>query len=261
MRIFAIRDESIDTRKNLAFLFYFRKENCFYIEIPKGVSSWELPLILSSFAEKGISTVDSHWSLVWVQNRIVPPERQNIGEILKLNGLDEYDEFKLLKLCRGRCAQDDCYLKEIKFEKLPNEIKERFEKKVIAVVPTCDNKLLVFFKNETVKKFDMNKYIQQNPQFAVVGKNKEIFDSAKIQPGGYGIMWDINLQVPDSVLYKYGKPVPLCYSDFINFLQTQTVTASEATGILGCTKQNLQLIYDAGKIKPVKKNKSCYAAA
>lgn len=44
---------------------------------------------------------------MWVRQRIVPPDRQNIGQILKANGLEEYDEFSLLMFGSGRCAQDD----------------------------------------------------------------------------------------------------------------------------------------------------------
>ena len=42
-----------------------------------------------------------------MQQRIVPTDRQNLGEILRDNGLKEYDEFELLMLATGRCAQDD----------------------------------------------------------------------------------------------------------------------------------------------------------
>lgn len=51
-------------------------------------------------------TVNAYWSKVWVQQRIAPTDRQNLGQILKDNGLDEYDEFQLLMLANGRCVQD-----------------------------------------------------------------------------------------------------------------------------------------------------------
>lgn len=41
-----------------------------------------------------------------MQQRIAPTDRQNLGQILKDNGLDEYDEFQLLMLANGRCVQD-----------------------------------------------------------------------------------------------------------------------------------------------------------
>ncbi|MBR2823489.1 MAG: hypothetical protein IKE24_07385 [Clostridia bacterium] len=44
---------------------------------------------------------------MWVQQLIVPQDRQNIGQVLKENGLGVYDEFQLLMLTMGRCAQED----------------------------------------------------------------------------------------------------------------------------------------------------------
>ena len=77
------------------------KDKKFYIELPDTADYWETPLILSSFLKRGKKTIDSHWSKIWVQQRIVPTDRQNLGQILKANGLEEYDEFKLLMLAKG----------------------------------------------------------------------------------------------------------------------------------------------------------------
>ena len=58
-------------------------------------------------------TLDGTWSRRWVEERIVPPSRQNIGQVLKANNLDEYDDFKLLLVSMGRCCQDDFELVEV----------------------------------------------------------------------------------------------------------------------------------------------------
>lgn len=107
MKIFAIRDESAEVQKDLAYLLYYEIEKRFYIELPDDADPWETPLLLDSFAKRGEKTVNSYWSRIWVQQRIVPTDRQNLGEILRDNGLKEYDEFELLMLATGRCAQDD----------------------------------------------------------------------------------------------------------------------------------------------------------
>ena len=52
MKIFAIRDETDDSRQNLAYLLYFETTKCFYIELPDDADQWEVPLILSSFVRK-----------------------------------------------------------------------------------------------------------------------------------------------------------------------------------------------------------------
>ena len=89
MKTFAIRDEESKKKKDLAHLIYFEKDKKFYIELPDNADFWETPLILSSFLKRGQRSIDSHWSKIWVQQRIVPTDRQNLGQILKANGLDE----------------------------------------------------------------------------------------------------------------------------------------------------------------------------
>lgn len=41
---------------------------------------------------------------------MTPPERQNLGQVLKANNMKEYDEFKLLVKNEGRSCQDECYI-------------------------------------------------------------------------------------------------------------------------------------------------------
>ncbi|MEE1300865.1 MAG: hypothetical protein UHI93_09995, partial [Acutalibacteraceae bacterium] len=91
MRIFAIRDGNADVPKDLAYLFYYEKDKTFYIELPEGADEWETPLLLSSFVKRGETTVNPYWSKLWVQQRIIPTDRQNIGQVLRDNGLELYD--------------------------------------------------------------------------------------------------------------------------------------------------------------------------
>ncbi len=77
MKIFAIRDESAQEQKNLAYLLYFEQEKRFYIALPENADAWETPLLLASFVMRGETTVNSYWSKIWVVQRFVPPDRQN----------------------------------------------------------------------------------------------------------------------------------------------------------------------------------------
>ena len=77
----------------------------------------ETPLILSSCLKQGRK---NNWCIlgkVWVQQRIIPSDRQNLGRILKDNGLDSYDEFKLLTMTDGRCSQDYYYITAVSRKK------------------------------------------------------------------------------------------------------------------------------------------------
>ena len=151
MKIFAIRDEAADVQKDLAYLLYYELEKRFYIELPEGADPWETPLLLDSFVKQNETTINSYWSKVWVQQRIIPTDRQNIGEILRDNQLEEYDEYELLMLAMGRCAQDDYYLVPMDEKDLPEEIRKRFATRIEDVLPLDDYCLLVFFRDGIVK--------------------------------------------------------------------------------------------------------------
>ena len=63
MKIFAIRDESTQEQKDLAYLLYYKQEKQFYIELPENADAWETPLLLDSFVKRGETTVNSYWSM------------------------------------------------------------------------------------------------------------------------------------------------------------------------------------------------------
>lgn len=252
MRIFAIRDETAAQPADLAYLLYYELEKRFYIELPDDADPWETPLMLSSFVKKGERTVNSYWSKLWVQQRIVPPDRQNLGQILKDNHLKEYDEFDLLMLAMGRCAQDNYYLVPLREDQLPAEVQQRFQTRIEDVIPLEHYVLLVFFRDGLVKKCSLREHFQSNRPFQILLKQEEYFYSVKLQPGGYGVEWDVNLSVSDELLYRIGKKVPLSISDFKNFIVHRVVNVAEAAELLGCTRQNIDYLTKTGKLHPIK---------
>lgn len=156
MRTYVIRDD-LYPGKNLAYLMYYEKEKQFYIEIDEKTDEWELPVSLSPFLKKGIRSVNSYWSRVWVQQRIVPTDRQNLGHILRDNGLKEYDEFRLLVISGGRCAQDSCYIAHVEEKVLNIVLEKRFRRKIDSAVTAGKNTLIVFFKDGKTKKCNIKK--------------------------------------------------------------------------------------------------------
>jgi len=252
MKIFAVRDESDPTRRDVAYLLYYEQAKRFYIELPENADPWSTPLLLSSFLKKGERTVNAYWSKLWVQQRIVPPDRQNLGQILKANHLASYDEFDLLMLADGRCAQDDYYLAPIPEADLPKSFVERFQKKVEDVIPLEQYQLLLFFRDGIVKKFNMNSHFLTEKAFSPILKNKALFDSVAIQPGGYGICWGETLTIADAVLYDQGSEIPLSQSDFERFVTFRIVNTAEAAELLHCSRQNIDDLVRRGKLHPVK---------
>lgn len=252
MKIFAIRDAADDKKKDLAYLLYYELDKRFYIELPEDADPWETPLLLASFLNKGERTVNSYWSRLWVQQRIVPPDRQNIGQILRDNGLKTYDEYALLMLASGRCEQDDYYLVPIDESALPERIVRRFRTKVEDVVPLADCTLLVFFRDGAIRRCELKEYFEKREQFSILAKRPHYFARVQIQTGGYGIQWDENLSIPDSVLYQMGKRVPLTAEDFRAFAAERIVNAAEAAEILDCSRQYINELVKTGKLHPIK---------
>ena len=110
---FAIKNK-VYNDKTVGYLYYDETAKTYRIEIPADVKSVEAPLILSDFIRKGVREIDNKWSLRWVQGRVTPPDRQNIGQVLKNNGMKFYNEFPLLLKNKGWSCQDECYIEQIK---------------------------------------------------------------------------------------------------------------------------------------------------
>ena len=175
MRTYAIRDD-LYPGKNLAYLMYYEKEKQFYIEIDEKTDEWELPVSLSPFLKKGIRSVNSYWSRVWVQQRIVPTDRQNLGHVLRDNGLKEYDEFRLLVISGGRCVQDSCYIAPVEEKVLNIVLEKRFRRKIDSAVTAGKNILIVFFKDGKTKKCNIKKIAGGDRGYAFLEANEDYID-------------------------------------------------------------------------------------
>lgn len=118
-----------------------------------------------------------------MQQRIVPADRQNLGQIMKENRLHEYDEYRLLMLCDGRCAQDDYYLKSVT-EKI-KELEERFREKVEDVLVLEEMCLLIFFRDGEIRKYCLREYFEGNRKFKALLMYPAHLDEVRVQAGGY----------------------------------------------------------------------------
>lgn len=254
MRVFAIRDEHDTSAADIAYLIYYEHEKRFYIELPDDADPWNTPLILSSVLQRGSRTVNAYWSRIWVQQRIIPADRQNIGQILKENGLDSYDEFELLVRADGRCAQDSYYITEISLEDLPEYFDVRFDRKVEDIAVLSGRRLLVFTRCGEVRLCDLTELLSSNRVFAPLLRNEEYFQAVCIQVGGYGVSWGEQLTISDKELYQIGIPIPITQADLVQYLQQRVITTAEAAELLHCSKQNIEDLVRRGKLHPVKES-------
>ena len=250
MKIFAIKSDYTGG-KVLGYLFYYEKTKQFYIELPDQADEWETPLLLSSFVKRGQKTVNSYWSSAWVRQRIIPTDRQNLGSILKENGLSEYDEFSLLTLAEGRCAQDDCYIEPLEENQIPEEILNRFQIRVEEAVPLADQHLLVFFRNGSARKCNMC-VLCPDPHFAPILLREELFSAVRVQTDGYGVSWGENLEIDANRLYQEGTDVPLSLEGFQSYAAYCVTDTAGACRLLNCSRQNISDLVRRGKLHPIR---------
>lgn len=112
---FIIRDGARRKATPCAVLRY-RDDSGFEIEINQEVSSKQVPAFFVPFIEKGEYLIPHDLALRWIHERIPPPGRQNLGEVLKAHGLNEYNELAFLRSGRGESSQDDFIIEEINAE-------------------------------------------------------------------------------------------------------------------------------------------------
>lgn len=85
----------------------------FMLEVCSGYDATDLPLSLSFCANRRGRRATPQESEDWVRSRIVPENRHNIAEVLRANGLAEYDEVSLFAANQGRSSDDDLLAYEV----------------------------------------------------------------------------------------------------------------------------------------------------
>ena len=123
--------------------------------------------------------------------------------------------------------------------------------KIANAVPLSDMQLLVFFENGVIKKFDVKPIIKDYPEFEAL-KESALFQMVKVEPGGYGVSWNEDLDCSEGEIWKNGIEVPLSIEDFVSFAKYEIINTNEAADILGCTRQNVAAAIKSGHIKPIK---------
>ena len=111
LRSFALKDGSLGG-KQVGTFTYDTAALQFSMTISKEMPVDDLPLSLEGFAAKGKYELSHEDVLRWIKGRICPPGRHNIREILRGNGLREYDEFGLLMVTKAKCDKDELYIEE-----------------------------------------------------------------------------------------------------------------------------------------------------
>lgn len=250
MRVFELHDETNESAGTLAYLECYERPRAFFFELVSDVDPWDLPFILHEFAQRGQLTIDAGWTLRWVQSRLVPPERQNLGEVLRKNGMEQYDELRLLELTEGRCSQDGCYLVPLAGE-TPKWYERRVASRLADVFALGDYRLLSTFGDGEVRICSARELLGPRRPFARVVSDEDVFDRVSLQAGGHGAQWGDALEVSAAELRGAGEALPLDSSSVASLVRQSVCDTADAARILGCTRQNISDLVRRGKLRPL----------
>lgn len=251
MKNFAIYDEQLERKDPIGYLFYYEKAQSFIIELCSDIDEWEAPLLFQGLVKNNIYTIPSDISFMWVQERIIPSGRQNIGEILKTHKLKAYSEIAFLSLSKGRSSQDGCYIKELSEEEVPQEIKSRRLGNVVECFATGDNGVVCLFEDNTARKVSLEKLLDKYKDVAYVLKRRELLESVQVGVGGYSITFNESIEIASKDLRAIGELLPLTAGDFYGFIQRNVVDTTNACIMIDCSRQNLSYLVRESRLSPI----------
>ena len=251
MKSYAIYDEELNRNTAIGYLFYYEKAEGFIIELCSDLDEWEAPLLFQGLVRQGMYTIPHKISLMWVQERVIPSGRQNIGSILKNHKLQVYSEMALLRLSKGRCTQDSCYIEEVDADSIPQEIMERSKGNVIECFPTGDGQLICMFRDNISMKVSLDNLVDKYKDVYYVLKNRELLESVKVGIGGYSIVFNDSIEVSVFDLRLVGKALPVTADDLYGFVRRNVVDTTQVCDMMQCSRQNLSYMVNEGKIIPL----------
>ena len=256
MKVYAIRDAELSKSRDLAWLLYYEKSDRFCIELCKDADEWDLPPILSSYAARGMQTVDFKWSMIWAEQRIVPPDRQNLGMILREHGLKEYNIHDLLMIAGGRCAQDECFLTPLRERDYPAELKERMRSKIRDLIHVSDTRSLLLLKDGSILEMEQTHPALKQTRYQRLLRYHQSLAGCRVSPGGQGIEWNEHEYIPQSDLARSCHPARVTGEDLRIFVQNNLVNTGEAADLLKCSRQNIRDLIRRNKLQPVREEKN-----
>lgn len=107
MEKFSIKNKK---KSEIAVISFDKKTNKWLLRINKDIDLSTCPIFIYSMVKHNKYVVDNEGTLRFIRSRIIPSSRQNINSFLKKYKISHYNEYDLLKLSKGKCCLDDCYI-------------------------------------------------------------------------------------------------------------------------------------------------------
>jgi len=74
--------------------------------------------------------------------------------------------------------------------------------RIVSAKAIDDKNLMVKFTNSEIKKYDISKLLD-NPIFTPL-RNPSFFRNFRVETGGYGLVWNEDIDISEYELWKYG---------------------------------------------------------
>ena len=111
--------------------------------------------------------------------------------------------------------------------------------KVKNVTALPDFKLSIQFSEGVTKIYNVKDLIEKNPMFKNL-QNEELFYNVEVDVGGYGIIWNDDIDISCDELFENGKTIETPFDGLMAF--------SDATLIWGLNESTLRKAISYGKL-------------
>ena len=112
--------------------------------------------------------------------------------------------------------------------------------KIKSVAPISDFKLSIQFSEGVTKLYDVKPLFKKIPAFKQLANNPSEFTSVSVDVGGYGIIWDDDLDLSCDELWENGDVVKTPFDGLMAF--------SDATELWGLNESTLRKAISYGKL-------------
>lgn len=89
--------------------------------------------------------------------------------------------------------------------------------KLKSVTPLPDQMLLVHFSDGSAREYDMKPLVRDNAAFRDLQTIPGLFEQVSVDPGGYGISWNDDIDLACDELWENGKPVRTPFDRLLSF--------------------------------------------
>lgn len=111
--------------------------------------------------------------------------------------------------------------------------------KVISAVGKEDFSLEVEFMSGEVKRYNMDYMLAQFPQFQTLKDDKKLFESVRVDAGGYGVSWNDDLDVDAQTLWEDGILIEMSKKAETDVNRLLAYRLSMAREVAGMTQKEL----------------------